>query len=399
MSSMMVVCLGFCAPFVAAEEFHLKYRLTASIEEEVGAAGQSLSLLAEPAKLRDQSRFNADKPIYSSVLIGANQEEHAVVLDRSNKDGSVYDALYVDTNGDGLLTPTEKYPGTEKDTAWTFGPVKFVVNDGSSHSPQWFWFRFVDYELDKNRQVRTLHAINAGYYLGRVTFGDIRRLVAVVDSNGNGIYNDFARPGGKPGDKLLIDADGDGEFDVRLTGEETQPLGRYLLVRDRYWQFEVAADGSKVSVSPLAKDVGTLRSPISEFALLLRSDDGDLRVRGAGGIARLPAGTYRLIRFQYALNDPAGRRWVFSGGGENRVNITVPPNETSALPIGLPLVPKVEVTRIDNERLALTLRMHGAANETYNEIFYNAGIKPPVPKVRLFDSAGKELTLLDFHYG
>jgi hypothetical protein len=272
------------------------------------------------------------------------------------------------------------------------------VHAGGETAPQWFVFRFVDYEIDAGKPVRNLSAVNAGYYMGHVQFGSQRRLIAIADNNGNGVYNDYTRTG-RMGDKLLIDFNGDGEFDIRAGSEETQPLGRYALVGDRYWQVDVAADGSAVTVAPLGKPLGTVRSNVSQFALLLRGDEGDMRVRGTGGSARVPAGKYTLVRCQFVMQDTAGRRWVFTGGGEDRVTVDVPANDSVELPLGPPLTPKIEVTRIDNAHVALTISLRGSGGESYNEIFYNDNVKPPAPKARLFDDAGLALGQLDFHYG
>ncbi len=379
-------------------EFPLKYRLSVNVSDEVATATQQLTLLADRVKLNSEPTYHSPKPIYSTMLVGAQQDELGIVLDTSSENGRDYDCLYVDGNGDGRLSADEKLKGIQRETAWTFGPTKMMVHSGTKKVPQWFLFQFADYEIDTDKTVRSLHALNSGYYTGTVHFGQQKRLIAVVDNNGNGLYNDLTKTG-KLGDRLLIDFNGDGEFDIRPTSEETQPLGRYVLVADQYWQVDVAADGSSVAVQPLAKALGTLQSDISEFALLLRDEEGDLRVRGSGGIAKVPTGDYTLVRCQFVLNDQAGRRWVFTGGGESRVTVKVPANESARLLLGPPLTPKIEVTRIDNEKIALTLSLHGAGGETYNEVYYNDNAKPPVPKARLFDSNGRELAQLDFHYG
>lgn len=393
-----ILLFGSAQP-AAGTEFPLKYRLTLNIAEEVGAVGQPLTILGDPPKLKEEPRYNSPKPIYSTLLVGPNQDEHALVLDTSTNDGLEYDCLYLDANGDGRLTPDEKLASSQRDTGWTFGPAKVLVTLGNRRVPQWYVFKFVDYEIDAGKRVRNLIALNAGFYTGYVNFGNTRRLVAVVDNNGNGVYDDFTRSGGPIGDKLLIDLNGDGEFDIRPNSEESQALGRYVLVGDRYWQVHVAADGSAITLAPITKPLGTIRSEVSDFALLLRGDEGDIRVRGSGGVARLPAGKYTLVRCQFAINDSAGRRWVFSGSGENGITLDIPDDNPVHLTLGPPLTPKVEVTRIDKDKIALTLSLHGAGGESYNEIFYNDQAKPPVPKVRLHDSSGRELGQMDFHYG
>ena len=57
------------------------------------------------------------------------------------------------------------------------------------------------------------------------------------------------------------------------------------------------------------------------------------------------------------------------------------------------------INPIDKDKVALTLSLRGASGESYHEIFYYDNVKPPVPKARLYDAAGRELEQLDFHYG
>jgi hypothetical protein len=405
---MFSYCLAFCVALIVsgtvqardAKEFPLKYRLTVSIAEEVGTAGQALTILSDRKPLKQEPTYVAAKPIYATLLLGADREEYMAVLDTSRPESREYDCLYLDANNDGRISPAEKTAGTPRDAGWAFGPLKLTVSSGGTKAPQWFLFYFVNYETEPGKRVRNLEVVNAGFYTGIVQFGSQRLRVALVDHNGNGLYNDYPRAGSWLGDRLLVDLDGNGEFDFRATSEETQPLGRYVLVGDRYWQVEVAADGGKIAVAPLDKPLGGLRCEAAgEFALLLRNAEGDLRVRGRGGVARLPAGTYALVRCQFVLRDSAGRRWVFTGAGEDKMTIEVPPNGPGKVTLGPPFVPKIEVTRIDKEKIALNLALRGQGNEIYNDIYYNDQIRPPAPKARLYDAGGREVAQLDFHYG
>jgi hypothetical protein len=397
---LLVVGMAGGAAAGEGKEFPLKYRLSVTVAEEVGTSGQTLTILGDPPRLKSEPRYASPRPLYSVLSLGAGPEEFHLVLDSSERRDRGYDTLYVDADRDGRITVDEKVVGQPTDTGFIFGPVRLLVWDGARRTPQWFQFRFSDYEVEEGRTVRNFQAFNAGYYTGTVQFGDQKRRIALVDSNGNGVYNDYPKPGGPAGDRLLIDLNGDGQFDIGPLSEEAQPLGRYVLAGDRYWRLDVAPDGSAVTVAPLDLPLGTLRSEVSEFALLLRGREGDLRVRGTGGVARVPAGRYHLVRCQFVLDDKAGRRWSFTGGGgENDVPVDVPADSTTPLALGPPLTPKVTLTRIDAERVALNLAMKGAGGETYNEIYYADQIKPPVPKVRLFDLGGRELTQLDFHYG
>jgi hypothetical protein len=78
--------------------------------------------------------------------------------------------------------------------------------------------------------------------------------------------------------------------------------------------------------------------------------------------------------------------------------VDVVAEQTTKLPLGPPIVPKVLVTQAGGD-LNLVLSLRGAGGEVYREVHIGSDNKPPVPKVRITDEGGRELTVLDFHYG
>src|SRR5260370_5836628 len=108
----------------------------------------------------------------------------------------------------------------------------------------------------KDGHSQSLVAINAGCYEGEVAFGDQKRRVALLDADGNGLYNDFLKGENQQCDRVLI---GSVVPDRGVVGAKTQPLGRHVLVGDRYWQLDVAPDGSSLAVQPLNRPLGTIR--------------------------------------------------------------------------------------------------------------------------------------------
>lgn len=294
------------APARAAErkEFFLKYRLSAAIEEEAGGGGQHLELVtnkgkngALPRPLKEEPKYHAE-PLYAAIQLGVNKEKVAVVLDNSSGRKLGYDILYVDVNRDGRITAAEKLIGDSRQRATTFGPVKLLIDSDGEKCPQWFVFRLYEYE-SQGQVLRSLSAVNTGFYQGLVTFGNHKRLLAVVDANGNGLYNDGMKDNHRSCERLLIDDNNDGKLDGSFRSEEAQPLGRYVQVGDKYWKLDVAADGSSVFVEPLAKPLGTVRSEQKDYMVLVTGDEGVIRLRSQNGSARLPEGTYRLAQSRW----------------------------------------------------------------------------------------------------
>jgi hypothetical protein len=377
------------------KEFLLKHRLSVNVTEEVGYSGQSLRIIPRPRALKDEPKYRSPKPLYSAVFLGARREVFHLVLDSSSGENRGYDILYVDADQSGRISAAKKFTTIVANQGAVFGPVKLLIDSGQERCPQWFLFRLIEY-ADKASQVeRNFLAINAGYYEGVVTFGDRKHRIAVVDADGNGLYNDLMKDESHAGDRLLIDC---GKVEGSAA-EKGQPLGRYLLVDDRYWQMDVAADGSSVIVEALEKRLGGIRTGLADFTLLLNGEEGGLQVHSTEGVVRVPAGKYHLFRVQYRLADPSGRRWHFLGQARAGTMVEVPAKGEVKVPLGPPLVPKVALTSPEAGRLVLDVSVSGNGGETYRAVHFGAGETPPVPKARILDAGGRELAVLDFHYG
>jgi hypothetical protein len=377
-------------------EFPLKYRLSVNVTEEVGFSGQGLRLIAPPASIKQEPRYHSPQPLYAQVLLGVRRTPFTLVLDSSAGRDHGYDLLYVDADRDGRITSATKHTAVVRDSGALFGPVKLPVDLGGDVCPQWFLFQLLEYPDKEGHIQRSFRAINAGYYEGVVTFGAAKHRLAVVDADGNGLYNDLPKGDDQPGDRLLIDG---GQADGSFPGDKGQPLGRYLLAGDRYWQLDVAPDGSAVTVQPLDKPLGTLRPGVADCTLFLSGTEGGLRVRSVAGVARVPAGKYRLNQVHYRLADRSGRRWQFTGKARAETVVEVPAGGEVQVPLGLPLVPRVAVASPEAGRLSLNVTVSGAGGETYSFVRFGAAELPPVPKARILGADGRELALLDFHYG
>jgi hypothetical protein len=402
----LACCALVALPASAADpgrrEFPLKYRLAgSSVTREIGYGGQHLRASpAKPTALKEEPAYQSSAPLYSTIRLGANKDTFVVALDNSRGDSRGHDILYVDADGDGRLTAQEKLTGIHCDDSLTFGPVKILVDCGGEKCPQWFLFRYAEQVSDDGKNVyRRFDVVNAGYYQGVVAFGDTKCLVAFGDVNANGLYHDLMSQDEWTADRLLLDHNGDGKLDGGHQSEESQPLGRCVQVGGRYWRLEVAADGSAVTVEPLNKPVGTIRAAVADYTLLLKGDDGVLHVRSKDGTAAVPAGSYRLVRCSYQVQQQ-DKRWQFiARAGEHNKAIEVPADGVAPIPFGPPFVPKVKA-RPSATDLGLDLELRGAGGEIYDSVYCGQEYQqPPVPKVRILDANDRELALLDFHYG
>jgi hypothetical protein len=272
----------------ARKEYLLKYRLSVNITRELGTGGQALELTARPSNVREEPKYRSREPLYTTVSLGPNRDTFTLVLDHSKGGDRGHDLLYVDTERTGRISSAQKFSSFLTSSGNLFGPVQFMIDYGQEKSPQWFLFRLSE-RMEGKGHSQTLTAINAGYYEGVVAFGDQKRRVALVDADGNGVYNDALKGENHPCDRLLIDRV---VPDRVLAGAKTQPLGRYVVVGDRYWKLDVAADGSSLAVQPLNKPLGTIRLGQKDCILLLGNEECLLRVQTTNGVARVPVGKY-----------------------------------------------------------------------------------------------------------
>jgi hypothetical protein len=383
----------------APREFLLKYRLLPTISQEFYTSGQSLAALRDKPPLKEEPTYRSRQPIYRILRLGVKEQCFTVVLDSSRGEARGYDTLHVDADGDGRITPAEKWTGVPSGSSMTFGPVKFLVDCGAEKCPQWFLFSLSESEDADRRVICYLHAVNAGHYTGTVRFGAEKRQLAILDGNANGLYNDVFHVEDETPDRLLLDGDGAGKLDGSHPSDRAQPLTRWVEVGGRYWHLDVAPDGSQVTVRPLNKPLGTLRLKVDTFTLLLRGPDGLLQVRGREGKAQLPAGKYRLLQGEYRVSRDGAADWRFAAHADDApFYIDVPPEGIVQVPFGPPLVAEVRITRSGLD-LILDLKLRGTGGELYNDVSSGKHGRPPVPRLEIRDAAGRKLDSLDFHYG
>jgi hypothetical protein len=385
-------------------EFPLKYRLAfVSVAQEVGHGGQYLEPKTRDKRGDGEPRYQSKQPLYCTVVLGAKKQNFTMVFDASSGKDQGHDTLHFDADGDGKFTAKERFAGVARDMGNLFGPVKVMVDchgDGHEKCPQWFLVQYSEYDYGNGQLHRRAQLFNAGYYEGKVRFGDKEVLIAFADADGNGLYNSVMKPGAEGNnDRLLLDTNGDGKLDGGYNSEESQPLGRFIEVAGKYWQLDPSPDGAGVSIAPLERPLGQLKAEAKDYTLLLTGDDGVLQVRSKDGTARVPAGKYRLYQCNYKLPFN-GKLWKFQGHcGNDGVAVDVPPDGEVRIPFGAPLVPKIVVNR-NGADLNLSLVLKGAGQETYQDVQIGDNYqRPPVPKVRILDDKGKELAQLDFHYG
>ncbi len=392
-----LVGLGSCSvPTARGEEFFLKHRVAASIEEEIGNAWVVFPVRSAQPRPNDAVPLNSPE-LTATLDLGTKWQLRLQTSLGDTGNG----ILHVSVDRNGSIVANESISGVKRNPMYTeFGPVRLIVDHGGEPRPQWFQFQLWGSDEEHGQPTRTLRVASASYFRGTVKFGDRRMLVALIDAEANGLYQ-FVRKGSSGrGDRLLIDVNGDGRLDP-ADRDEAEPLSRYVFVGGQYWRLEPAPDGSSLVVEPAELQVGMVHADTDRFALLLEGDVGVLRVSGRDGKAPVPVGSHSVLRCDYHVRDESGKLWnVFTKVDGGNKTLLVTADADTKLPFGPPLVARVSAASTTRgDELTLDLTLAGAAGEICDGLADERGRPPAAPKVKITDSAGRELALLDFHYG
>jgi hypothetical protein len=106
-----------------------------------------------------------------------------------------------------------------------------------------------------------------------------------------------------------------------------------------------------------------------------------------------------VAEYHYRLIDSEGRSWGFSSLTNSGAAVEVPAQGEVVIPLGPPLRPSVAVTSPEEGHLALTVSLTGAGGEQIGSVNLGSAGRPPRPQARILDAKGRELGVVDFHFG
>lgn len=396
----------------ASEEVALRYRFSAFQGSPVHVMGQKLLLGGTPVeRLSRLPRTRSAKPLFGAARLGRGGDTtFCFLLDESRGVGTGYDTLVIDRNNNENLADDPPARAEHRRFARAFGPLPLLISiDGQTR----LYHATIETRPQPpvsmggpKRAPAEYYLKSLGYATGEARFGDRTHPVALVDANGNGIYGDpFRALDFRPetmGDMLLVDADGNGQFDQN--GPFTREVlycGRRVVVDDRFYELSIRPDGSAMRATVAQVPLVAIRSDYPRLGLMLASRDGILPVEG-NHVVRVPPGEYRVL-FWNIEHPSAEGCWQVSGGApgspESARKLILSEREDAAFKLDAPLVAKVASTR---NGLPGTIDFQFSLATTSGEAINNVAIsgrQPQAPTLRLTDEAGKEVAVLTFHYG
>lgn len=271
----------------------------------------------------------SSEALYSLLPAGSGPDTALTVIWDPKAPGGP--CLWVDSDGDGKLTPAERHLFANKEIEV---PVHITVCSGTGveRLARTIIFR-------RSALGESLSYAVRGYAAGTLRLGGEDYAALLADGNADGCFNTAGS------DRLWIDLNRDGHFDG-LT--EQFLLGSPITVDRRIYIVRANATASEVGVQLRSTASGSVRltltdktdSPFSDLSVQLVSDLGELvLIRDLKQPPRLPVGRYRVDSVLFRLADVTGEIWSyrFVGGQGYSIVVEAGKESTASLLQGLAL--------------------------------------------------------------
>jgi len=230
-------------------------------------------------------------------------------------------------------------------------------------------------------------------------FGDRAHLVALLDYNANGVYNDPDQ-GKQRGDRILIDYNDDGKFENFYRREdEVAYVGKYLYVDGIYWGISVAPDGASITVTRPEVTTGKLQVDEPSVAVWVVGGGGKycLRRSEADEPFLLPVGSYRVEMVEARRRDRTGAEWSIRSSPGRGPLFEITAEKLASIKIGVPLKARAR-PRKQEGRVDFDLVIKGEDGLTY--LLQRNGMDPqPPPRLAVKARQGDWAKSYSFRYG
>jgi hypothetical protein len=251
------------------------------------------------------------------------------------------------------------------------------------------------------REFTNLSLRTASIRVGKASIAGVERAVALVDGNGNGLYNEGYDPQ-KPatlglqyggGDAVMIDF-GKGDF-ADMKQVKSVQLDRYLVLEGKVYELTVDPQGQGMKVDlavggqgKISFDAGTMKVGAS---LLGRRLDTTV---SSGEPASIPVGVYQVSLLQ--VQDPASKAMLLLRGGK-------PVEVVAGTPVAIPVETKLKC-KISAAPMSADRQIRLSAVRTSSAGLAVAGVygkdgKPTPVSFEVLGADGKQVAAGNFEFG
>ncbi len=438
---LLAAFLGLCLTASAfAIDVPLKYQKHPAESEDFYPSGTiALVEMTEPPE--GEWRFPnliSEYPVYAFVKIGDKQK--LCLLDHQNASDKLYNRFYFDSNGNRDLTDDPFVEGTVKlqqnNQSYTvdFPGVDTKIEVNGKSVPYSFrpWVRVRLAQLERRgftkesvrRYVAASLRLNCSY-TGEFQIQGQKYRVIVSDSNCNGRFNDRfnllevsaraevrRRPIISRGDGFIITTD------KKIDSSDLQLCGDWLVVEDKLYEVNIDTLNRKMTLTPITDNLGSLKLTMKTERLSLYTEDGKRSVmmyRPSKKI-KVPAGTYRLHKYQALKKDEQGDQWRLCAWATTESPfVAVDRKGEVTLEFGEPYLSIVNVIqpRVGRSRALIAFEIQGEAKESLTDLSHISGDKtqiplseeedlghrPKEPTYKIVKADGEVVTQGSFEYG
>lgn len=438
---LLAAFLGLClAASAFAIDVPLKYQKHPAESEDFYPSG-SISLEKMMESPPGEWKFPAlvsEHPIYAFVKIG--DKKKLCILDYQNASERFYNRFYFDSNGNRDLTDdpfvegtvnllqnnqryTVDFPGMDtrieidgKSVPYSFRPsvrVSFAQLERRGFT-----------EESVRRYITASLRLNCSY-TGEFQIQGQKYRVILGDSNCNGRFNDRfnlletktlgevrRRPILSRGDGFIITTEN------KIDSSDLQLCGDWLVVEDKLFEVTINTVNRKMTLTPMTDNLGALELAMETERISLYSEDGKhcLVMYRPNKKIKVPAGKYRLYKYQALKKDEQGDLWRLCAWATTESPfVAVDRKGEVVLEFGEPFLAIVDIIqpRGRSSRALIAFTVEGKVKESLIDLSHISGDKtqiplseeedlghrPKEPTYKIVKADGEVVTQGSFEYG
>lgn len=242
----------------------------------------------------------------------------------------------------------------------------------------------------------------AGVRSGRVGIGGESHSVALVDTDGNALFNDAdgwekVQDQGqlrRHGDAVLVDF-GKGDFSEPANVRPVL-LNHLLEVAGTFYEFRPDPMGKTLKVKPAKVAFGKLRFEAGAMKVIVRLSGQltDVAVDSVAGDKRVPADKYRVVGAQ--IKDPASKAMILLKG---LPPVEVKAGQTLSVPLDPALECRIAVAPMNDQRdIVMSAKLTTGAGQSVAYVYGGDG-RMVLVGFEVQDVNGKKIHQGNFEYG